>query len=102
MPPIDDLLDQLQRDIPLYGHHTAAIGFKQALVARLGVQQAHGPACAALQLPQMSRLRRLPVMALREAAQQHGLHLRTLWPGGQSHELPRLQVVGERDDAPAR
>lgn len=38
MPPIDDLLDQLQRDIPLYGHHTAAIGFKQALVARLGVQ----------------------------------------------------------------
>jgi hypothetical protein len=100
MSPIDDLLDQLQRDIPLYGHHTAAIGFKQALVERLGVQQAHDPACAALQLPQMSRLRRLPVMALREAAQQHGLHLRTLWPGGQSHELPRLQVVGERDDAP--
>ena len=35
MTPIDDLLDQLQRDIPLYGHLMASIGFKQALVERL-------------------------------------------------------------------
>lgn len=100
MPPIDDLLAQLQRDIPLYGHHTAAIGFKQALVARLGVQQAHAPACAALQLPAMERLRRLPVTPLREAAQGHGRPLHMLWPGGQAGALPQLQVVGERDDAP--
>lgn len=100
MTPIDDLLAQLQRDIPLYGHHTAAIGFKQALVARLGVQQAHSPACAALQLQAMERLRRLPVTPLREAAQGQGRPLHMLWPGGQASALPQLQVVGGRDDAP--
>ncbi|MCO5977534.1 glycosyltransferase family 61 protein [Ideonella oryzae] len=100
MTPIDDLLDQLQRDIPLYGHLTAAIGFKQALVERLGVATAHPAVQAPLQLPGMERLRRLPVRPLREVAQAHGRHWHPLWPGGQVHALPRLQVVGPHDDQP--
>ena len=100
MTPINDLLDQLQRDIPLYGHLMASIGFKRALVERLGVIAAHAQAQAPLQLQDMARLRRLPVRPLREVAQSDGLHWQLLWPGGQLHPLPRLQVVGPRDDQP--
>lgn len=100
MPDIADLLDQLRRDIPLYGHLMASIGFKRELVARLGVQQAHAVVREPLQLHGMERLRRLPVTPLREAARTQGQCYRELWPGGQTTTLPRMQVVGEGDDQP--
>lgn len=100
MIDIADLLDQLQRDIPLYGHLMASIGFKRELVARVGVQQAHAVVREPLQLQGMERLRRLPVIPLREAARAQGQFYRELWPGGQTATLPRMHVVGESDDRP--
>lgn len=94
---IDDLTDRLRADRAYWGHVGAAMRFKQALVARVGVEAAFPLAVQEVGVPQLHALRRRSPRSIGDVARTEGRAYRELWPGGACVPLPPPTVVGEGD-----
>ena len=97
---IADLVQRHLAEIPLWGHLPAAMRFKQALVARLGVEEAFRLGREALDVPGLDVLQARRIRSLHEAAQQKAVAFRELWRGGKPYTLSPPNVIGEGNHAP--
>jgi hypothetical protein len=95
IPPasVADLIERHRREIPGWGHLSAAMRLKQAAVSSVGVDAAFGRIAAHLEVPGVDHLRRRPLGRLADAARQAPV-FRALWDGGESFTDPELRVIG--------
>jgi len=94
------LVERLEAEIPLWGYLPAAMRFKQALVASVGIEEAFRVGREALKVPGLDIVRARPVRSLYEAAKQEAVSLHELWGGGNPFILPPPRVIGEGNHVP--
>lgn len=97
---IADLVQRHQAEIPEWGHLPAAMRFKQAVVARVGIDRAFRLCQQVLAVPGLERMTVRRFTSLRRAAEERALSFRELWPGGARFTLPPPRVIGEGNQAP--
>jgi hypothetical protein len=95
-----ELVERLEAEIPLWGYLPAAMRFKQALVASVGIEEAFRVGREALKVPGLDIVRARPVRSLYEAAKQEAVSLHELWGGGNPFILPPPRVIGEGNHVP--
>src|SRR4029450_7705291 len=95
-----ELVERLQSEIPLWGYLPAAMRFKQALVASVGVEEAFRVGREALKVPGLDTVRARPVRSLYETAKKEAVSFHELWGGGNRFVLPPPRVIGEGNQAP--
>jgi capsular polysaccharide biosynthesis protein len=93
------LVRRLREEEPTWGHLPAAMRFKQALVAELGTESAFRVVREVLAVPGTELLRARPVRSMYQVAQDEGLVLTRLWPGGTPFLHPVPKVLGESNHA---
>src|SRR5207248_8575690 len=79
---VSDLVERLQGEIPLWGYLPAAMRFKQALVAAVGVDAAFQICRAHPDVPELEVLQLRPVRSLYHAAKQAAVAFHERWSGG--------------------
>jgi hypothetical protein len=94
-----ELVERLESEIPLWGYLPAAMRFKQALVASVGVEEAFSVGREALKVPGLDTVRARPVRSLYETAKTEAVAFHELWGGGNRFILPPPKVIGEGNQA---
>jgi hypothetical protein len=93
---IADLVARHAEEVPYWGHLPAAMRFKQAAVARLGVAAAFDACVPHLGVPGLDALHARDLLPLRDADPS----ARQLWPGGAQFDRPLPRVLGESNVGP--
>jgi len=99
---VSALVQRLKAEVPTWGYLPAAMRFKQALVASVGIEEAFRVARETLEVPGLDAVRARPVRSLYEAAKSEAIVFRELWGGGNPFILPPPRIVGEGNRAPLR
>lgn len=97
---IPDLSARHAAEIPEWGHLPAAMRFKQAAVASLGVHGAFELCRGHLAVPGVDQLRPRRIASMLEAARDRAVEFRLLWDGGRNFVRPPARVIGESNNAP--
>ena len=77
----------------------AAMRFKQAVVSRVGLEEAFDVTTSVLDVPGTDIVRERPMRSLRDVAQERGT-LRELWPASPPFVLPAPHVIGTGNHRP--
>src|SRR5688572_19909244 len=94
---IADLVARHAEEIPYWGHLPAAMRFKQAAVARLGVEAAFSACAPHLGVPGLDALHARELEPLRDCA---GAWTRRLWDGGTHFDRALPDVSGDSNVGP--